>query len=64
MPPDARTLTPAEIKAARVRLGLSQAAMARAVGAALRTYIAWETGERAPPATVDPAIRALLAEAA
>lgn len=63
MLPDARILAPAELRAARVRLGLSQVAMARAVGASLRTYIAWEVGERPAPATVDPATRALLAEA-
>lgn len=64
MPPDARELSSEELAAIRGRLGLSQVAMARALGVGRRTYTRWELGEIPVPRPIDPATRALLAEAA
>jgi putative transcriptional regulator len=41
-------MTPAEIRAFRQRLGLTQTQMAERLGVHLRTYQQWEYGRRKP----------------
>lgn len=60
---DARPLSAAELLAIRRRLGLSQPAMARALGVHVRTLGRWERGEQSIPGPVEPACRAVTAEA-
>lgn len=62
MPPDARVLTPAELLAIRQRLGLSQVAVARALGISRDSYGGYERGTRTIPAWMDPAMRAIEAD--
>lgn len=57
-------MTPSEIKAARARLGLSQAKLAAALPAATRTVEDWEAGRRTPPDYLERALRDLEAELA
>lgn len=44
-------MTKEEIRALRIRLGLTQAEMAERLGCHLRTYQQWEYGRRKPSAT-------------
>lgn len=46
--PGPTTPSPAEIKEARQRLGMTQAAFADALGVSLRTVEDWEGGRRRP----------------
>jgi len=51
-------MTPAELLAARNILGLTQGALATALGASRRAVQFWEAGERAIPELVARVIRA------
>jgi HTH-type transcriptional regulator/antitoxin MqsA len=50
-------LTPAEIKAVRERVGLSQVAMAKRLGVGEKTYARWETGLCVQNRSMDNLIR-------
>ena len=52
-------MTPADLKAAREKLGLSQAALAKRLGIAWRTYSNYERGTARIPGPVELAMRAL-----
>lgn len=56
-------LTPAAIRAARHRLGLTQAGFAARVGCTPIAVSYWERGTRTPTGLYARAVRALLAEA-
>lgn len=47
-------MTPAELRTARERLGLSQLEVAQALGVDLRSYGRWERGERGVPPLLSP----------
>lgn len=55
-------MTPAELKAARRRLALSQPGLARRLGVNVRTLAGWEIGERPVPRTAELAIAHLETE--
>jgi DNA-binding transcriptional regulator YiaG len=52
-------MTPAEVRAARKALGLSQVAMAQVVGVTPRTITHWEAGSRNVPEPAARLIRSL-----
>ena len=55
-------ITPADLKAVRATLGLSQAAFGKALcGTPTRTIEDWEGGRRTPPAHLRLALAALVA---
>jgi len=54
-------MTPAELTSARNILGLTQGALATALGASRRAVQFWEAGERAIPELVARVIRAEMA---
>jgi len=56
---DLPPLIPADLKAARAMLGLSQRAMAEAMGTPRRTYEDWESGKNTAPPMIRLAISAL-----
>jgi DNA-binding transcriptional regulator YiaG len=53
---------PEDVRAARKRLGMSQAALGAALGASTRTVEDWEGARRTPPAMLELALKWLLAE--
>ena len=53
-------LTPAEIKAARTRLGLTQVEMARQLGVGDKSYTRWENGLSIQSKAIDTLIRAVI----
>ena len=53
-------LTPAEIKAARTRLGLTQVEMARQLGVGDKSYTRWESGLSIQSKAIDTLIRAVI----
>lgn len=55
-------MTPAELKAARTRLGLSQTRLAALLGVEQSTVWRWESGENHVPAPVAAFMRHLLDE--
>ena len=55
-------MTGPEFLAARTALGLTQGALATALGVARRTVQQWEAGDRAAPEPVARIIRAALAD--
>lgn len=58
-------MTPAEFKEARLRLGLTQSELARALklgGDGKRTVRRWEHGERDIPGPAQVAVRLMLAQ--
>lgn len=55
-------MTPAEVRAARKALGLSQVAMAQAVGVSPRTITHWEAGSRNVPEPAARLIRSMMKE--
>ena len=57
----ASTMTGAELRAARARLGLTQAALAKLLRVAPNTVARWERGERAVPGPAIAAIQMLIA---
>lgn len=61
MPPSG-DLTPATIKAARLRLGLTQAQFAARIGASPLAVSFWERGTRRPTGLYAVAVRKLIAE--
>lgn len=56
-------MTPAEFRAARERLGLTQTAMAAALEVTLRAVQMWEAGERGIPGPARVALRFMLRSA-
>jgi len=46
------SMTPSALRAIRNRLGLSQAECAAALGVAVETFRAWDSGRRTPPAAI------------
>jgi len=55
------SMTPSALRAIRTRLGLSQADCAAALGVALETFRAWDSGRRPPPTAVVRRAEALTA---
>jgi|GEM_PF-3437505 len=55
-------MTPEELRAIRLRLGLSQSQFARRLGCAQSAVASWESGRHGPHARFHAAIRAMLAE--
>lgn len=55
-------LSGAEMRFLRLELGLSQAALARLLGATERTVARWETGRNKPPLAAEGALRLLYQE--
>jgi len=53
-------LTPAEIKAARTRRGLTQVEMARQLGVGDKSYLRWENGLSIQSKAMDTLIRAVI----
>jgi len=53
-------LTPAEVKAARTRLGLTQVEMARQLGVGDKSYLRWENGLSIQSKAMDTLIRAVV----
>lgn len=55
-------ITAAELRAARIEMGLTQEEAAREYNTALRNYKAWELGEIRVPTTIKPHTALLLAK--
>jgi DNA-binding transcriptional regulator YiaG len=55
-------MTPAEFRAARERLGLTQTALAAALEVTLRAVQMWEAGDRAIPGPARVALRLMSAQ--
>lgn len=55
-------MTPADFHAARTALGLTQGALASAIGVDRRTVQFWEAGGRAVPETVARLVRLAVSE--
>jgi len=53
-------MTPAELSAARKKLGLSPTQMARAMGVNYHTYKSWQSGRRSMPAVAVRCVELLM----
>lgn len=53
------TMSPQELRSWRARMGMTQAALAAALGLGLRTVTGWERGEAAVPRLAQLAIEAI-----
>ncbi len=53
-------MTPAELRAARIRLGMNMAEMAKTLRTPYRTYQDWEAGRRTIPGVCAVAVELLL----